>query len=93
MRRYDKAKRGARNYKTWAMNSNVRRAALRGEFPVRRRILKEGERLDQIAGELWGDAQLWWVIAACSGIGWWLQTPAGTELLIPEDPSVIEEVI
>jgi hypothetical protein len=41
------------------------------------------ERLDIIAGELYGDASLWWIIAAASGIGWGMQCPPGTVLDIP----------
>jgi len=47
------------------------------------KILEEGERLDTIAGQAYGDASLWWVIAAASGIGWGLQTPPGTVLRVP----------
>ena len=45
--------------------------------------LREGDRLDIIAGREYGDAALWWIIAAASGIGWGLQVPPGTMLLIP----------
>lgn len=50
------------------------------------RILEEGERLDQIAGVVYGDGSLWWIIAAASGIGWSIQVPPGTKLRIPIDP-------
>jgi hypothetical protein len=83
MRRYDRTKRLSQNFASSTMTSRLRLASLNGELPVFVRILREGERLDHIAGELWGDAQKWWIIAACSGIGWWLQCPPGTELLIP----------
>ena len=53
------------------------------------RILKEGERLDQIAGVVYGDGTLWWVIAAASGIGWAMQLPPGTRLRIPDSPSEV----
>tara|TARA_Y100000389_G_C17420470_1_gene496371 strand:- start:1294 stop:1596 length:303 start_codon:yes stop_codon:yes gene_type:complete len=45
--------------------------------------LKEGERLDTIAGKFYGDSGYWWIIAAASGIGWPLQVPPGTFLKIP----------
>lgn len=47
------------------------------------KILQEGERLDQIASDVYGDGSLWWVIAAASGIGWAPQVPPGTLLRIP----------
>lgn len=83
MGRYNSARRLSTNYATWTMTSRLRRAALNGTLPIRVRVLREGERLDHIAFELWGDAQKWWIIAACSGVGWWLQCPPGTEVLIP----------
>ena len=54
-----------------------------------RKILKDGERLDSIAGSLYGDSALWWVIAAASGIGWNLQVPSGTVITIPSNISEI----
>lgn len=45
----------------------------------------EGKRLDTIAGEFYGDARLWWIIAAASSIGWALQVPPNTVLRIPTD--------
>lgn len=47
--------------------------------------LKEGERLDQLAGRFLGNGDLWWVLAACSGVGWMLQAPPGTRILVPRD--------
>jgi hypothetical protein len=56
-------------------------------------ILKEGQRLDKIAGDVYNDGRLWWIIAACSNIGWWLQVPPGTLLRIPVDLSQIAEIV
>jgi hypothetical protein len=53
-------------------------------------IMEEGKRLDQIAGESYGDAGYWWVIAAASGIGWGMQVPPGTLVKIPNS---LEKVI
>ena len=61
----------------------IRRAFRRGSFQTTERVLKEGERLDQIAGQVFGDASLWWIIAATSNVGWHLQAPPGTVLQIP----------
>ena len=48
------------------------------------RVVQEGERLDTIAGQVYGDSTLWWVIASASGIGWALQVPPGTRLIVPD---------
>lgn len=60
-------------------------AARNGGLAVEKRQIKDGERLDTIAGVLYGDGSLWWVIAAASGIGWCLQVPPGIVLTIPTD--------
>ena len=46
-------------------------------------VLEEGQRLDTIAGQVYGSSGYWWVIAAASGIGWGLQVPPGTLLKVP----------
>ena len=63
---------------------SIRNALKSGTLAARREILKEGERLDQIAFREYGDGRLWWVIAAASGIGWVMQVPPGTVILIPD---------
>jgi len=62
-------------------------------LPYRAEVLKNGQRLDQIAFREYGDGRLWWVIAAASGIGWAMQLPPGTYLLIPTTLDPIEELI
>jgi hypothetical protein len=47
-------------------------------------VLQEKQRLDTIAGQVYGDGGLWWIIAAASGIGWMCQTPPGTLITIPD---------
>jgi hypothetical protein len=61
----------------------VREAIEAGTLDYEERVLQEGERLDAIAGELYGDSTMWWAIAAASGIGWSLQVPPGTRVLVP----------
>lgn len=56
-------------------------------------ITKQGDRLDRLAGEFYGDGTLWWVIAAASGIGWFLQIPAGVVLAIPTDINEVNRVV
>lgn len=54
-----------------------------------RTTLKGAERLDTIAGDVYGDGRYWWVIAAASNIGWGLQVPAGTLLTVPDLAQVL----
>ena len=56
-------------------------------------ISEEGKRLDHYAFEYYEDADDWWVIAAASGIGWWLQIPAGIVLSIPNNPQQVQRFI
>lgn len=46
-------------------------------------ILEESERLDVMAGRIYGDGRLGWIIAAASDVGWSPQVPPGTKILIP----------
>ena len=66
------------------------RAILNEEIDVDVKISEEVKRLDHYAYEYYGDSGNWWVIAAASGVGWWLQIPAGTYLVIPTNLSQIE---
>ena len=61
----------------------IRSAVKSGTLKCSTRVLKEGQRLDHVAAEVYGDGTLWWVIAAASNIGWPLQLPPGTILKIP----------
>lgn len=50
-----------------------------GNIRVMKTIIATGaDRLDALAGALYGDARYWWVLAAASDIGWGLQIPPGT---------------
>ncbi len=69
------------------------RAVAAGALDYITRETVEGERLDIIAGEYYGDGRLWWVIAGSSGIGWALQVPPGTLLRIPTDIGQITALI
>ena len=45
--------------------------------------LLEGQRLDSIAGMVYGNGRLWWIISAASDVGWGLQVPPETVIRIP----------
>lgn len=67
----------------------LRAAVSLGRVKVKEHTLRESMRLDQLAGKFLGDAKHWWMIAALSDIGWSLQVPPGTRIVIPVD---IEQV-
>ena len=70
----------------------IRQRVKSGKMATQRYILKEGDRLDILAGKYYGNAKLWWAIAAASGIGWGLQAPPGTVLYIPSLGDVAQVV-
>jgi hypothetical protein len=58
---------------------SLRSAIRSGEVPIVNQVIATGsDRLDTLAGTLYGDARYWWVLAVASGIGWGLQVPPGT---------------
>lgn len=56
-------------------------------------VLENNQRVDQIAGSVYGDSSYWWVITAASGVGWGLQVPPGTLLRIPKNLNQIIEIL
>ena len=73
--------------------NKVNFAVASGVIDSQDHILAEGERLDQLAGLFYGDATMWWVIAAASGIGWAPQVPPGTYLKIPKSIDQVFNVL
>lgn len=71
----------------------IRQAIAGGKISTREIVTTEAQRLDHIAGDLYGDGKLWWVIAIASGIGWWLQVPPGTRLLVPTNIGNVMEYV
>lgn len=69
---------------TSAATARIRAAIKAGSLPVDEILLRGVERLDTLAGVIYGDASYWWVLAAASEIGWGLQVPAGTIIKIPQ---------
>jgi hypothetical protein len=62
----------------------IRAAVADGSLPVKQTVLRGAERLDTLAGSIYGDATLWWILAATSNIGWGMQVPPGTIINVPE---------
>jgi hypothetical protein len=85
-----------RNGKMFGTNKLARRIYLAcesGALKCKISILSERQRLDHVAGIEYGEASLWWIIAAASGIGWGLQLPPGTSLRIPINPDDVYGII
>ena len=76
-------------YGTSRASSKIYRAIDTGLLPYTTYTLKGSERLDVVAGRVYGNSSLWWIIAAASGIGWGLQCPPGTLLRIPKNPGQV----
>ena len=70
-------------YRTNQISSRIFQAIESNTLQYNTHVLREGERLDTVAGSFYNDSKYWWIIAAASGIGWSLQVPAGTFLKIP----------
>lgn len=61
----------------------LRSAIRNGQVPILSTFIATGDdRLDSLAGAVYGDARYWWVIAAASDIGWGLQIPPGTVIRV-----------
>jgi hypothetical protein len=67
----------------------IRSAIADGRLQTKELLVRGAERLDTLAGTIYGDSRYWWVLAAASDIGWGLQVPPGTIIKIPELNSVI----
>lgn len=61
----------------------LRNAIANGFIQTTTIFLKEVIRLDVLAGQYYGDARYYWIIAAASNIGWSLQIPPNTQIVIP----------
>jgi hypothetical protein len=70
-------------YGTSEAHTIVRQAIKNNELHVETMVLRGFERLDTLAGKLYGDSRYWWILAASSDIGWGLQVPPGTVILVP----------
>lgn len=63
--------------------SKIREGIKNGSIRFEQISLQEGQRIDTLAGQYYGDSNLGWIIAAASDVGFILQAPAGTLIRIP----------
>lgn len=61
----------------------IRAAIKSGQIGSREVVLRGADRLDTLAGALYGSGEYWWILAAASDVGWGLQVPAGTIIRVP----------
>ncbi len=95
MRRDDGSRiiRGGKCRATSQVGARIRTAVKNGYLTSNVIVIGHSTRLDHLAWQVYGDSSMWWVIAAASGIGWGMQIPAGTRVVVPMDKEKIELVI
>lgn len=70
----------------------IRQAIKNGRLSTREFVVHEAQRLDVLAGSIYGDGRSWWVLAASSNVGWGCQVPPGTIILVPDINAVADLV-
>jgi hypothetical protein len=85
--------RGGQLLATSTSARNLKIAVRNNQITLKTIVAGEGARLDSIAGKEYGDARMYWLIAACSGIGWSMQVPPGTILRIPTDLAQVRAIV
>ena len=68
----------------------LRQAFNAGNIDTTTLVIGDSLRLDHVAFRYLGDPSMWWAIAALSDIGWGMQLPAGTRLIVPTNSEQIE---
>ena len=59
-------------------------------FIAKKHIVREDQRLDQIAALYYGDPESWWMISVANPeVFYPEEVPAGTVLRIPDAPSIL----
>lgn len=71
-----------RRYTTSFAIPAIRENIQNGNIRYEETVLEEDERLDILAGKIYGDGRLWWILAAASSVGFSVQCPAGTRILL-----------
>jgi len=73
------------SYGTGTAREAIQSAIASGQIATTNSFVVRGrERLDTIAGVVYGDGSYWWILAAASNIGWGLQVPPGTLIIVPD---------
>lgn len=73
--------------------SAIRFAIRRGDVAINDTFTTtQADRLDTIAGKIYGNGRYWWILAIASDIGWGLQVPPGTIINVP-DLRAIERLV
>ena len=88
----DRRIRGGTTRATASTFKRVQQGVQNGTIPTTPLLVRGFDRLDAIAGRMYGESRYWWAIAAASGIGWGLQVPPGTKLLIPSIGAITDIV-
>jgi len=86
-------KRGKMFHSSSTAAKIIKSAVDTGRLTVSTFVLADGQRLDLVSANYYGDASYWWVIAAASGIGWQCQVPPGTLLKIPTSLNSVAALI
>ncbi len=84
----DVAKFSRPKYATSELCSQIYQGCENGEIPFVELEFKNGDRLDHLAAQYYGNGLDWWLIAAASGISWWLQVNEETRIKVPDQESV-----
>lgn len=66
----------------------IQKAVAAGQIRTKQVVVRGVERLDTLAGSIYGDGRYWWILAAASNIGWGMQIPPGTIIRVPDLESV-----
>lgn len=79
-----------RQYGTSRAILTIRQGIASGVIRYTTTVLQQGQRLDSLAGAIYGDATAGWILAAASDIGWGLQVPPETIIRVPNLDDVSE---
>lgn len=75
-----------------SISNAIYQAVQNNEIDYKTVITSSGDRLDHMAFKEYQNGTYWWIIAAASGVGWWLQVPEGVVIRIPTNLSQIENL-